>query len=127
MKIHLGYGVAAIGYMIGILFLSGAPAEAGSSSPAASLFWNLLHIPLFAGLASCLLLSLSDGQWYRRITWRLYGLIVLIAGVYAGFAEWHQSWVSGRYGTPGDLLLNLLGIAALVFAHRIAGGQGPSS
>jgi VanZ family protein len=127
MKIHLGYGLAAIGYMLGIFFLSNSPEDAGSGSPGTALFWNLVHIPLFAGLTSCLLLSLSDGQWFRRVPWRLYAVISAIAGAYAGFAEWHQSGVSGRYATSGDVVLNLVGVAALVVVHRLAGGQGPSS
>jgi VanZ family protein len=127
MKIHLGYGVAAVGYMIGIFLLSASPEEAGSGGPGAALFWNLLHIPLSAGLASCLLLSLSNGQWQRRVPWRVYAVIVFIAGGYAGFAEWQQSWVDGRYATVGDFLLNLIGVGALVFLHRLAGGQGANS
>jgi hypothetical protein len=127
MKLHVGFGIAAIGYMLGIFFLSASPGEAGPGAPGLSFFWNLLHIPLFAGLASCLLLSLNGGQWYRRITWRLYGVIVLIAGSYAALAEWHQSSVLNRYAAPGDFLLNLLGIAALVIVHRVAGGHGPTS
>jgi hypothetical protein len=125
MKVHFGYVVAAIGYMIGIFSLSTSPEQIGTTGLAAPLFSALLQVPLFAGLASCLVLSVSDGQWYRRISWRLYGVIILIAGAYAGFAEWYQCQVSSRYQTPADLLLNLVGVAALLVVHRLAGGQRP--
>jgi VanZ family protein len=127
MKIHLGYGLAAVGYMTGIFFAANAPEEIGVGGSQSALFWNLLHIPLFAGLASCLLLSLSDGQWYGRVPWRLYALVLVIAGVYAGLAEWHQAGVTGRYGASGDVLLDLVGAAALVVVHRVTGRPGPNS
>ena len=120
MKVHLGYAFAAIGYMIGIFCLSASPEQIRTTGLAASIASTLLQVPLFAGLASCLLLSVSDGQWHRRISWRLYGLIIAIAGAYAVFAEWYQCWVSGRYDMPADLMLNLVGIAALLLAHRLA-------
>jgi VanZ family protein len=115
-KFHLGYGLAAIGYMTGIFVLSSAPGESALSSP---LFWNLLHVPLFAGLASCLLLSLTEGQWDRSLSWQLYVVIGLLAGVYAAVDEWHQSFVSGRYASAVDFLLNCVGIVALLLIHRL--------
>ena len=115
-KFHLGYGLAAIGYMTGIFVLTSAPGESALSSP---LFWNLLHIPLFAGFASCLLLSLTEGQWDRSLSWQLYVVIGLLVGVYAAVDEWHQSFVSGRYASAVDFLLNCVGIVALLLIHRL--------
>lgn len=55
VKFHLGYGVAAIGYMTGIFMLSSLPGA--KSGPAVQLLTNFLHAPLFFGLALLLLLS----------------------------------------------------------------------
>lgn len=116
VKFHLGYGVAAVGYMTGIFILSSF--QAGTSGPAVQLFANLVHIPLFFGLSLCLLLSLNGGQWYGRMPDQLYGVIALLAGAYAVFDEWHQSLVVGRFAGVGDFLLDCLGIVGLLLIHR---------
>ena len=126
MTLHLGYAVAAIGYMTGIFVLSSLP-EGGVGTPGSPVFWNLLHIPLFAGLASCLLLSVSNGQWRRRLPGWLYAAIALVAATYACFDEWRQASLVGRHATIEDVLLNLAGIAGLLLLHRFAGGNGASS
>lgn len=116
IKFHPGYGVAAIGYMTGIFFLSSL--QGAESGPAVRLFSNLLHIPLFAGLAWCLLLSLSGGQWIRTLSLPLYGIIGLLAGAYAALDEWHQFFVPHRSASVSDFLLDCVGIAGLLFLHR---------
>jgi hypothetical protein len=127
MKIHVGYGIGAIGYMVGVFLLTGSREAAGSPGPGGSVVENLVNISLFAGLSCCLLLSVNDGRWYRRVPWQLYAMIVLIAGTYAVVAGWHQSPVADRYATSGDVVLRLLTIATLVVVHRFAGGQRPGS
>jgi VanZ family protein len=125
IKIHLGYAIAAVGYMAGIFLLSSSPAEPGPLLPAGVSFaGKLLHIPLFAGLTACLILSLSEGEWSRRPSWRLYLLTGLIAVGYAVFDEWHQSFVPGRDSLIGDFLLNCVGVAALLVAHGLAAVRG---
>jgi VanZ family protein len=116
MKFHLGYGLAAIGYVTGIFMLSSLPG--GKSGPAVQLFANFLHIPLFFGLALCLLLSLTGGQWYRTVSYQLYWVIGLLAGTYAAIDEWHQFFVGGRSASVSDFLLDCLGIAGLLLLHR---------
>lgn len=122
MKFHLGYGVAASGYMTGIFFLSSS--QGGKSDPEFQLLSNLFHVPLFSGLALCLLLSLTGGQWSRPLPYQLYGAISLLAGAYAAFDEWHQSFVAGRSASVGDFLLDCLGIAGLLLLHRLRRGCG---
>lgn len=121
MKFNLGYGLAAIGYMTGIFLLS---SSQGDVAPASVLVLKLLHLPLYAGLAACLLLSLTQAQWYRGVSWHLYGVIALLAGSYAAFDEWHQSFVPGRSASMGDVLLNCVGIALLLALHRLVSRHG---
>lgn len=116
VKFHLGYGVVATGYMTGIFILSSL--QGGKSGPAVQLFTKLLHIPLFFGLALCLLLSVTGGKWYGTVSCQLYWVIGLLAGTYAAFDEWHQSFVAGRYASVSDFLLDCLGIVGLLLIHR---------
>ena len=127
MKLHLGYGIAAVGYMVGIFLMSSVPEGGTATTPGPPMFWNLLHVPLFAGLASCLLLSVSNGEWRRPIPAHLYAVVVLVAASYAWFDEWRQAAIGGRHASLEDLLLNLVGVAGLLILHRFAGGQGASS
>lgn len=124
MKLHLGYGVATTGYMTGIFFLSSL--QGGKSDPGFQLLSNLMHIPLFFGLAWCLLLSLNAGQWYRTLPQQFYCVIGLLAGAYAALDEWHQSFVAGRSASVGDFLLDCLGIVGLLLIHRLR-GQGATA
>ena len=117
VKFHLGYGVAAIGYMTGIFLLSSL--QGGKSGPAVQLLANLFHIPLFFGLALCLLLNVTGGQWYRSVSCPLYWGIGLLAGTYAALDEWHQFFVAGRSASFSDFLLDCLGIAGLLLLHRL--------
>lgn len=121
IKVHRGYCVAAIGYMTGTFVLSSLPGA--ESGPAFQPFSNLLHIPLFAGLAWCLLMSLSGGQWSRTVPLPIYGVVGLLAGAYAVVDEWHQYFVAGRFASVGDFLLDCVGIAGLLLMHSSARGQ----
>lgn len=129
VKLHLGYTVVALGYMTGIFILSELPAQCGGGplDPVREVLSNLLHIPLFAGLAWCLLMCLSDGQWYRTVSCQLYGIIGLLAGAYAAVDEWHQSFVTGRSGSVGDFLLDCLGIGGLLLIHQLVRGREATS
>lgn len=117
--------------MVGIFALSSLPESGpgvgGVSTVGPPVFWNLLHVPLFAGLASCLLFSVSNGEWQRRIPGWLYAAIALVAATYAVFDEWRQVSVPGRYASWEDVLLNLTGIAGLLLLHRFGAGHGADS
>lgn len=121
IKLHLGYGVVATAYMIGMFFLSSVPGQ--KSGLASQLFSNLVHIPLFAGLAFFLLMSLSGGQWNRMVSFSLYGVVGVLGGACATLDEWHQSSVAGRFASVGDFLLDCLGIAILLLVHRLGRNQ----
>jgi VanZ family protein len=98
VKFHLGYGVATIGYLTGIFILSSLPGEA--SGHAGRVLTNLLHLPMFFGLALCLLLTVSGGQWDRSVPYQLYWAVGLLGGTYAAFDEWHQSFVASGERAP---------------------------
>lgn len=117
IKVHVGYAVGAAGYLVGIFLLSSTPGDAPLVAATPSLVFNLLHVPLFAGLATSLVLAFTGGCWTRRLPLRLYVAIALLAIGYAGFDEWRQSWVPGRYGSMTDFCLNTLGALGLVLVH----------
>ena len=121
MKLNVGCGLAAVGYMTAIFLLSSTP---GNFAPTSRLVLKLLHLPLFAGLAACLLLGLTQGAWYQTGSWRLYGVVALLAGGYAAFDEWHQSFVPGRSARVGDFLLDCVGIGLLLAVHRLMTREG---
>jgi hypothetical protein len=109
--------------MIGIALLSSGPEEGVVAGVAISEFWDLLHVPLFAGLAVCLLLAVTGGQWSCRVSWQLYAAVIAIAVGYAAFDEWYQAFVPGRYSSATDFVLNCVGVGGLVLVHRLARGR----
>ena len=123
MKINFGYGMGAIGYMVGVFLLAGSSEAVGSAGSVALAIGNLLDVLLFAGLSCCLLLSVNEGRWYRPLSSRLYAMIASIAGGYAIFAAWAQSGTGDRYAASGEIGLRLCTIAAFVLVHRFAAGQ----
>lgn len=126
LKLHWGYIVISFGYMGGIFVLSDLPDRGGGGliDGAPELLLNLLHIPLFAGLTWCLLMSLCDGRWSRTGSRELYAVIWLLAGTYAGLDEWHQSFVPGRFASIDDFMLDCLGIAGLLVLHSVSVNVG---
>jgi len=125
---YLRYTAIAIGYTAGIFILSAIPGQDGEQVvPIPDLLWNLLHIPLFSGLTWCLLMSLSDWHWSRTVPPSLYGIIWLLAAVYAVLDEWHQSFVVGRSANVGDFLLDCTGAAELLLIHRLVSSHGETS
>ena len=127
MKIRFdrGYSIAACGYMFGIFILSELPARgaAGRIDLVPQSLWNFLHVPLFAGLAWCLLMSLSSGQWGQTLCPEAYAVVGLLAGGYGLLDEWHQSFVAGRFASLTDLLLDCLGIGGLLVIHFMRRGK----
>jgi hypothetical protein len=104
--------------MIAIFILSEQPGgDGGPLDLLPEFLSNPLHVPLFAGLAWCLLMSLSGGQWNETISGPLYMLIGGFAGAYAALDEWHQLFMPGRFAGVGDFLLDCVGIAALLLVH----------
>jgi VanZ family protein len=66
----------------------------------------------------------------RATGWRRPVAATVVALLYAGSDEWHQSFVDGRHGTPLDVAIDAigLGLAALAWtltARRRGGRPGP--
>jgi len=122
-------------YMAAIFLLSSIPDDGTPESlPEKVLQWaspglqNLLHLPLFGGLAVA---------WYRALRpivenrHAILLLVFLVTTVYAFLDEWHQLYVPGRYGSWTDVLLNLTGIIAALWIMdtrtRDTAGKGAPS
>jgi VanZ family protein len=113
------YALLTLVWTVAIYLLSSrVELGTGDSDPAVALVSNLLHVPLFAGLAFCLLKTLSGGQ---EIPLRLCGVVFLVAAGYAALDEWHQSFVPGRFASVGDFLLDITGIVATILILRWKG------
>ena len=100
-------------YMTGIFVLSSTPDTGQpTSSIEAVLAWvspnvqNLLHIPLYGGLAGCWHWALEP--WIGRRGVRLVTAFALTLG-YGVLDELHQLTVPGRFGSLTDMALNALG------------------
>jgi VanZ family protein len=111
MNFQFGYLVAAFGYMTGVFLLSSSETNIG---PTSVLLTKLLHIPLFAGVAGCLLLAVTGGRWYRTVSIQAYALVAVLAVGYAAADEWHQSFIETRIATLGDFLLNCAGVGLAI-------------
>jgi VanZ family protein len=116
IRLEPRYGLVTLAWLAGIYWLSSRPELGTSESqPLVALVENLLHVPLFAGLAFCLLKTLSPGP---EILWRVCGLVFLVTAVYAALDEWHQSFVPGRFASVGDFLLDVTGIVLVILTLR---------
>ena len=118
MKIPLNprYGLLAVAYVLAIHRLSSIPDLPPEPDSVVRLAFNLGHVPLFAGLAFCLLQSLPGlgRAWGTR-----YGLAFALSAACGALDEWHQSFVPGRDCSLGDFLLDLAGIAGMLVALRL--------
>ncbi|MBK9468316.1 MAG: VanZ family protein, partial [Gammaproteobacteria bacterium] len=78
---------------------------------------NLLHIPLFGGLAWCWHWGLQP--WLRSKSWRLCAALAVTLA-YSVLDEVHQLGVPGRFGSLTDVALNAIGavLALAVVAAR---------
>lgn len=100
-------------YMAAILFMSSIPGVIPDDAPALySIFtWiypsiqNLMHVPVYAGLAVlwCGVLNFRSSGF-----WRLAGACLITVG-FGVFDEWFQSFIPGRYASAGDVMANALG------------------
>jgi hypothetical protein len=119
VKLHLGYGVATVGYVVAILVMATAPPESGGWR---ALVAAVLQVPLFAGLAACTLLCLTGGRWQRNVSWRVYVLVMALCGGCAALGEWYAA-TAGRTGSVGDFIVGTSGIVGLLVTHRLAHRQ----
>jgi VanZ family protein len=112
--------VVPLAYMLAIFGLSSIPGIGMEDAPAPQrlIEWvppqlqNLLHIPLFAGLAFV---------WQRFLRGHMRPAPATIIAFVAAFSygvvdELHQTFVPGRFGSLTDVVINALGagIGALI-------------
>jgi VanZ family protein len=62
--------------------------------------------------------------WWRALGHRHKGVAIAITLVYAASDELHQSFVSGRHGSPVDWLIDAAGVALAVLAVALARRRG---
>jgi VanZ family protein len=119
------YGLMTLAWLASIYWLSSrVDLGTGDSQPLVALASNLLHMPLFAALAFCLLKTLSAGQ---EFSWRLCAVVFLIAAGYAALDEWHQSFVAGRFASVADFLLDVTGIVGVILVQGFRAGRETDS
>jgi len=101
-----------LAYMAGLLLLSSVPGDQ-TEGPVGQLFqwvepqWqNLLHVPLYAGLAASWLWALASHPM-QRVT-RL-SIALLVTLLWAALDETYQLSVPGRYSSLTDMAFNALG------------------
>jgi len=114
--------------MLGIFALSSIPDTGRIESQIDKIFhWvspelqNLLHIPLFGGLAGCWYWALKP--WVNNTNSRIITAFIFTM-IYSFYDEYHQLSVPGRFGSFTDLGLNAIGsilVLAMIAIHNRAG------
>jgi VanZ family protein len=108
-------------YMLAIFGLSSVPGviPEDAAAPYQIFNWvppalqNLLHIPVYAGLAFL-------WRWYLAVPLRALAatlMALLITISYGVFDEWYQLFVPGRYASLTDVLFNSIGAGLGVLAY----------
>jgi hypothetical protein len=112
-------GAVAILYMCGVVYLSSLPGReiAAWGWPAAWI--DLVHVPLFAGMASVTLWAVAGPPRPVRAA-----LVIAACLVFAASDEWHQRYVPGRVSSLADLRLDALGTFLGIAVGELAGVLG---
>lgn len=99
------------GYMVFIYLLSEIHGTNRNRPDdwAGDLLINLLHVPLYAGLAFLWMIPVDT---LRMSTWTKGMLVVVICILYGVTDEWHQMYVPGRESSLVDLVANTAGAFA---------------
>jgi len=107
-------GVVALLYMAAVVSLSAIPGRRLSRWGLSAYTLDLLHIPLFAGLALVTMWAVVAPR-ARRVVWIAVGLTL-----YAALDEILQLWVPGRVASFADFARDALGIAiGIVLAEAV--------
>jgi VanZ family protein len=115
------YGLLALVWLGSLYWLSSRPdLSTTEQSGMARIVSNLMHAPLFAGLAFFCLKSISG----RTVSWSACGVVVLVCAACGALLEWHQSFVPGRQASVNDLLMDLLGTCAMLLILRVRALRG---
>lgn len=98
-------GLVALAYMAGVISLSAIPGRQVARWGISAYALDLLHIPLFAGLALVTMWAVVAPRSRRA-------LVVLVGlTLFAGVDEFLQLWVPGRAASFADFARDALGIA----------------
>lgn len=108
--------------LMGLIFISSSiPMDKNADVPKFIIsldptLQNLLHIPVF-GLLAFLWLKSFTKHFILTFTKVIITLIITI--LFGCLEEFHQTFVSGRYGSLTDMLLNIVGIfMGILFFYR---------
>ena len=116
-------------YMSAIFALSSVPGDPDPTAAGVYLVFawlpphlqNLLHIPLFSGLAWLWCRTLEGRKWSgAKVAW----LAFLLSLFYGMADELHQSFVPGRTANMADMLLNGVGAILGVIVYLRFQGRG---
>jgi VanZ family protein len=113
------YGVATVLYMAGIILMSSMPRHAAPRHALLEQGLNLGHVPLFAGLTFLLIQAITPKQRQFLATGACAGAAALLVA-FAALDEWHQAFVPGRTASIVDLLLDVMGIGAVLLFYRLS-------
>ena len=116
-----------LAYMLGIFALSSIPDTGRIESQVDKIFhWvspelqNLLHIPLFGGLAGCWYWALKP--WIIGVNSRI-AIAFIFTTIYSFADEYYQLSVPGRFGSFTDIGLNAISpilVLAMIAIHNRA-------
>jgi VanZ family protein len=115
--------------VMGVIFFLSAQPSSGSHTVFEVILRKLAHVTEYAVLTLCWWRGLSglrvSGSNRARVL-----LAVGLALAYSASDEFHQTFVSGRHGTPVDVLIDSIGmtIAAVIATRAYARRRslGPS-
>ena len=118
---------AALGWMVGIWWLSSGPIDVRTPIPAADFFSNLAHAPVFGMLAA--LVAAAAAPRPLPADWPHPGrtaclVAFLVVAIWAGTDELHQARVGGRHGSPFDFATDVTGAAGALWLASYAGRDG---
>lgn len=105
IRVHPVRAFLALAYMASIFALSALPGRVLAGVGLWSGLADLLHVPLYGGLALVTILALEGRLWLR---------VAITAATCLLFAltdEWHQTFVPGRVFANADLRADAVGIA----------------
>jgi VanZ like family len=110
-----------------IFFLSDQPSS-GHHTPIEVVLRKLAHVTEYTALTLCWWRALR-GLGVSRENRIAIVLAFAIALAYSAGDEFHQTFVSGRHGTPVDVLIDAVGmtLAAIYARRRSLGPSRPSA
>ncbi|HTO70257.1 MAG TPA: VanZ family protein [Myxococcota bacterium] len=104
IKILPGRAAVALLYMSGVISLSALPGRTVAKWGFTRFQLDLLHIPLFTGLALVTLWAVVASRWTRAL------LVFVALAAFAAGDEILQLWVPGREASFADFARDALGV-----------------